>query len=81
MRENRGAQDGVHDAEVLEDAPGVRAELEAGADLLDLGGALQDGDLHPALGEGDGGAHAADSPAHDDDLVSCGHDCFSRSSR
>ena len=55
------------DAERIEGGEGVRRELDAGADLADLGRLLEDGDAKAALRERQRRGEAADAGAGDDD--------------
>jgi hypothetical protein len=55
------------DAERVEGGEGVRRELDAGADLADLGGLLEHLDREAAPRQGERGGEAADAAAGDED--------------
>ena len=63
----------VADAEPVEAVEGVRAELDAGADLAEDRRLLEDDRAEALLGEAEGGGDAADAAAGDEDGESLGH--------
>ena len=58
----------VEDSPGVEDAGAVRPDLQAGADLAELGGPLKHRDLGALPGERQGVGRPADAAAGDDDL-------------
>ncbi len=67
--EHRGRAGGIAETEMVEGMEGVRAELDAGADLLIARGALQDGDLESLAGQRDRSRQSANAAACDDDRI------------
>src|SRR6201995_401883 len=58
---------GFADAEIVEGMEGIRTELDAGADLAERGGLLQEDRADAFLGETERGGETADAAARDQD--------------
>ena len=67
-RQHLDALERVFEAERVQHAGAVGADLDAGADLLELGRLLVDLDVEPALEQRQRGGQPADAAADDDDL-------------
>src|SRR5699024_6536235 len=61
------------EAEAHEDPGGIGRGLDAGADLTELGRALEDGDAQALLAHGESGGESAEATADDDDLEGLAH--------
>jgi len=81
IRLERDGLERLIEAESDENAHGIGAELDAGADLTQLRGLLVDRDRESALAQRDGGRQAAEPGSHHCDLLDLGHGLPGKNSR
>src|SRR5699024_6600979 len=79
LRQVTGRDDAVDDTPALQHAPTVRADLQAGTDLLELRCTLEEGDVRTAQGQRQGASRATDATARDDNALALQFICLVKS--